>query len=247
MGDDFSINDFIKSARTFHNMRNGDKNGRYKSWEYCNKVFNEKHSELIEKRKNGFDLSEEDYDFLALHLSFYLASWGMYRGSAMLLYTDYKIHVPIVKELMKEEYDNLWNINYDDLNNEKSDIISLMDKIKMLYGDRPAEVRQIYHKEKVQNISDVLLTKILLGTLACIPAYDTYFTKAIRKYKNRTGTPSFKSMEALAKFYHDNEESLNNLLVEFEKDDIKYPQMKLLDMGFFQYGIKLANDEKINK
>lgn len=44
--------------------------------EYCNNVFNEKHIELMEKRKSCQDLSEEDYDYLALHLSFYLACWG---------------------------------------------------------------------------------------------------------------------------------------------------------------------------
>lgn len=75
--------------------------------EHCNNVFNEKHVELMEKRKSCHDLSDEDYDYLALHLSFYLASWGMYRGSSMLLSTDYKIHIPIVKELMKEEYEYL--------------------------------------------------------------------------------------------------------------------------------------------
>lgn len=75
--------------------------------EHCNKIFNEKHDELKEKRNDDFDLTNEDYDFLALHLSLYLASWGMYRGSGILLYTDYKIHIPITKELMNEKYDNL--------------------------------------------------------------------------------------------------------------------------------------------
>lgn len=78
----------------------------------------------------GSDLSDEDYDYLALHLSFYLASWDIYRGSSMLLYTDYKIHIPIVKELMREEYDNFWNITYEDLDNEKTNIINLIVKIK---------------------------------------------------------------------------------------------------------------------
>ena len=45
-------------------------------------------------------------------------------------------------------------------------------------------------------------------------------------------------MGALAKFYEDNEETLNNKLKKFEKEDkTTYPQMKLLDMIFFQYGM----------
>lgn len=244
MSDEFSINDFLESVKHFHDIRNEDEYARYRSWEHCNKVFNKKHTELIEKRKNGSDLSEEDYDFLALHLSFYLASWGMYRGSSMLLSTDYKIHIPIVKELMKEKYDNLWNITYKDLNNEKNNIVGLIKEIKELYGDRPAIVQMIYKDkivEKPPEISDILVTKILLGTLACMPAYDTYFKETIKKYKRGISTPNAKSIEALAEFYADNEEALNNLLVEFE-NDVEYPQMKLLDMGFFQYGMDKASD-----
>ena len=239
MSDEFSIDEFLESIRTFHEARTNDENGRYRSWEHCNKVFNEKHMELVEKRKMGSDLSDEDYDYLALHLSFYLASWGMYRGSSLLLYTDYKIHIPIVKELMKEEYDALWNITYNDLDNEKSKIINLVVKIKEeLYGDRAEVVKKIYNKKK-GSITDTLATKILLGTLACIPAYDVFFTNAIKKYKYGAGTLNTKSIEVLAKFYDDNKGSLNNLLEEFEKDGVKYPQMKLLDMGFFEYGMKL--------
>jgi len=46
-------------------------------------------------------------DHLCLHLAFYLASWGMYRGSSKLLQKDYKVHATSVKELMKKEYINL--------------------------------------------------------------------------------------------------------------------------------------------
>lgn len=111
-----------------------------------------------------------------------------------------------------------------------------MKKIKNLYGDRPAKVREIYNNKKIKKISDILVTKILLGTLACTPAYDTNFSKGINKYKKRTGTPNPYSMKILSDFYNENKDTLNNLLIEFEKDDVKYPQMKLLDMGFFEYG-----------
>ena len=60
-------------------------NDRYKSWEYCYHSF-------ISARNS----SSPDYDILSLHLAFYLASWGMYRGSSFLLQKDYKIHTPIL-------------------------------------------------------------------------------------------------------------------------------------------------------
>jgi len=42
-----------------------------------------------------------DYDYLSLHHAFYLASWGMYRGSSFLLQKDYKVLTPIVEEILK--------------------------------------------------------------------------------------------------------------------------------------------------
>ncbi len=53
------------------------------SWDHCYKAFDN-----ISK--------ESDKDYLALHLAFYLASWGMYRGSSGLLWKDYKIHVDAI-------------------------------------------------------------------------------------------------------------------------------------------------------
>ena len=237
MGDTYSIDKLLESAEEFQKIRNEDKYARYRSWEHCNNVFNEKHGKLIELRKKGSDLTDDEYDYLALHLSFYLASWGMYRGSSMLILTDYKVHIPIVEEIMKEKYDNLWNITYENLNNEKENIRDLVVKIQNeLYRDRTKYVKENYNK--AGNVSDTLVTKILLGTLACIPAYDTYFTNVVGKYDIAPKTPNVKSIEALAKFYEDNEEILNNKLKKFEKEDkTTYPQMKLLDMIFFQYGM----------
>ena len=242
MSEEF-INKFKECVETYYQQRSEDKHSRYRSWEYCNQFFNEKHTELMEKRKNGCDLCEKDYDHLALHLSFYLASWGMYRPTSPLLYTDYKIHIPVVKELMREDYDNLWNITYKELDLEKNKIVNLTDKImNELYGERTDDVEKFYDKK--MRITETLATKILLGTLACVPAYDSNFIKAIRKYKNGIADPTKpKSLKALAEFYKDNEEELNDLIKKFEKDGVVYPQMKLLDMGFYQYGRELKEEK----
>lgn len=77
----------IKSATTFYNQLKADRNGRYRSWEHCYKCFHD-------ARNN----SDPDYDYMSLQLAFYLASWGMYRGSSFLLQKDYKVHIPVVEE-----------------------------------------------------------------------------------------------------------------------------------------------------
>ncbi len=64
--------------------------------------------------------SEELYDNLALHLAFYLASWGMYRGSSFLLDYDYLIHMGVVKELLKDEWKLLRGITLSEMCKEHS-------------------------------------------------------------------------------------------------------------------------------
>ena len=78
----------IKSSTEFYNDLKVDENGRYRSWEHC-------YSHFIKARGS----QEIDYDYLSLQLAFYLASWGMYRGSSFLLQKDYKVHIPVVEEL----------------------------------------------------------------------------------------------------------------------------------------------------
>ena len=82
----------IKSSTEFYNDLKVDENGRYRSWEHC-------YSHFIKARGS----QEIDYDYLSLQLAFYLASWGMYRGSSFLLQKDYKVHIPVVKELLNEK------------------------------------------------------------------------------------------------------------------------------------------------
>ena len=72
-------------------------------WDSLVQPFIEKYSNLINIsiHSNGILLTEEKIDFLSLHLGFYLASWGMMRGSTELLDKDYKIHIPAVKVILK--------------------------------------------------------------------------------------------------------------------------------------------------
>ena len=42
--------------------------------------------------------NDVNLDYLSLQLAFYLASWGMYRGSSFLIQKDYRVHIPVVRE-----------------------------------------------------------------------------------------------------------------------------------------------------
>ena len=128
----------IKSSTEFYNVLKEDEYGRYRSWEHC-------YSHFMKARGQN----DIDYDYLSLQLSFYLASWGMYRGSSFLLQKDYRVHIPVVKELLSEKYKDLAGIECVDFrkeNNQKllQDINVFLDK----YYDK------IRHEVKQQEIKN---------------------------------------------------------------------------------------------
>ena len=69
-----AIDELISAAQTFYDDARANENGRSRSWEHCYRVFRDARTD-----------PSPDYDYLSLHLAFYLASWGMYRGSSFLL------------------------------------------------------------------------------------------------------------------------------------------------------------------
>lgn len=50
----------------------------------------------------------------------------------------------------------------------------------------------------------------------------------------------------LVDFYKHNEEQLEKIRMKMKIEDITYPQMKILDMGFWQIGFNLDMKKKMN-
>ena len=163
----------VNLIRAYFEQNMSDPHGRYLSWEHCYKAF-------LENRDAN---DEQAINHLALHLAFYLASWGMYRGSSFLLQKDYKVHIPVVKIIQEKKYDPLVGICAKDLCKEQN--LALLEDI----GERICEC---YAAEgpaidgKVNAASDTLITKILLGTLGCVPAYDRYYKESVKKYQSKS-------------------------------------------------------------
>jgi len=217
----------IRSATEFYDQLRNDENGRYRSWEHCYGYF-------MDARHQA----EPDLDYLSLQLAFYLASWGMYRGSSFLLQKDYRIHIPVVKELLNSKYDPLAGIECVEY--RKPEVQSLLTDINTFLGTYYDEVRLHVKEETPKNkLSDTLITKVLMGTLGCVPAYDRYFIMGLKKQKVSTGLYNIRSLLKLVDFYE-----ANNAQLEAARDGLKvnglpYPQMKMLDMGFWQIGFEL--------
>ena len=219
-----TIDRVINSANAFYSEAKKDKNHRYHSWEHCYKCFHD-------ARNNP----EADIDYLSLMLAYYLASWGMYRGSSFLLKKDYKVHVPVVTEVLKPKYDVLLDLKCKDLRNKNTQeaLETLGFKISTYYVNIRADVKDDDIKK---DSSSTLVTKILMGTLGCVPAYDRFFVDGVKDQKVSTGNYNMKSLLRLAEFYELNEAVLEKARKRFKAYDYQYPQMKILDMGFWQIG-----------
>lgn len=192
-------------------------NCRFLSWEHC---------------YNAFGNKKLDDDTLALHLGFYLASWGMYRGSTKLLQRDYQVHVPVVKIIKK--YQNLRCERGDDVKEEYIlKILELKKEIAKAYqGFIP---------------SDTLITKIILGTLGCVPALDRYFIVGTKTQDISGYTLNEKTMKQLFKFISENEIEIKKAQTKLKDRAIYYSKMKVVDMYFWQLGYRIDEEKERNK
>lgn len=225
----------IDSATTFYNELKQDQNGRYRSWEYCYKVF-----------QDARKAKDVDVDYLSLQLAFYLASWGMYRGSSFLLQKDYKIHIPVVEELLKDKYDSLFGIQCVELRKEANQL--LLSEISKWMETYYESVRKTVKETDVKNkVSSTLITKVLMGTFGCVPAYDRYFIDGVKDQKVSTGNYNLSSLLKLVDFYEENYSELEQARSKMEVCGLPYPQMKVLDMGFWQIGFDKDENKGINK
>jgi len=214
-----NIKDVIKAGEMFYNNLVKDPNSRFRSWEYCYKSFQD-----ARKSKN------RDIDYLCLQLGFYLANWGMFRNS-FLMEKDYKIHKDLVIKLLDKKYDNYDNVEY--LRNNIDDLIELINYISDYY--KP------YNNHK--RITDTLTTKILLGTLGCLPAYDNQFKKGIRSvglvgYFGKNPTNTIKNV---LDYYENNKKEFEKLRAKMNNNTkyppvIEYPPMKVVDCCFWELG-----------
>lgn len=173
----------------------------------------------------------------ALNLGFYLASWGMYRGSSFLLQKDYKVHVGAVKIIQDERYGVLRGISLKDFTEEKIDLLfGLIEQLREYYNKIKSSVP---HLGNNNDTTDTLITKALMGTLGCIPAYDRFFIKGINESAGLRVGLNKENFKALLEWCK------NNPVPDNIRQDIpsEYPTMKIIDMHFWRIGeIKLTND-----
>lgn len=209
----------------FHSLLLADVNHRYKSWEHCYSFFK------TEEANNNIDIS-------CLHLSFYLASWGMYRGSSFLLWKDYRIHLEVVRKIIDNK--DLQKLDFSSINDVH--INRVMDLLEWIRGWYSKNIKTVNGVSKSVNVTDTLVTKILLGTLGCIPAYDRYFINGMRSSGLSFSKLRKSSYQSVVDFYKTHKKEFDNAQnVIYKKSNFHYPSMKLVDMYFWEIGFQADN------
>lgn len=197
---------------------------RYTSFDYCHNYF--QHA-----RETG------DARYLAtggclepscLHLGFFLASWGMFRGGTELLQCSLHTFEPVTEAIANEE-DATWELDVCDTPDRIEAILALGHRLGTAYNVSP---------------TDALVTKTLLGVFGCVPGLDTYFTRAfaMERFGQRTLKFNRRSLLEIRAYYVENRAAINShriYTLDFytgRNSDRRYPPAKLIDMIFYQQG-----------
>lgn len=190
---------------------------RYASWDHCFNYFQE-------SRRSGTNNELANRDRLqtsCLHLGFYLASWGMYRGKARLLQRSSRALAPVIAEVSQTP-ETVWTLDVDCYSD---------DSIELLL-DTVARFREVLPG----NPTDTLVTKTMLGIFGNIPAFDRYFRTGID-----TSRLSKKSLRKVKSYYDAHASDITELrtpTLDFDgnQTELKYTHAKVIDMIFFVAG-----------
>lgn len=197
-----------------------DEYHRYKSWDNCFHAFS----------------TPEQSGTQVLELAFYLASWGMYRGSGGLLQKNHLIHKGSVEIIFAGAYQKLKCNEHNEVSKDNiNDILDLKNELAKHYSS-------IYFtkgtgKSKPISPTDTLLSKIMLGTLGCVPAYDRYFIDGLKEMNMEHSGFNSYSLNELFNFIDSNKTEIESAQkLAMTKTKGHYPLMKILDMYFWQIG-----------
>lgn len=209
---------------------------RYASFDFCYSYFQNNRNHLTENIEVG-----------CMYLWGYLASWGMLRGSSVLLQDNSPASLKGLLSLFANNKDNrVWDLDLQ--NYSKPDAI---DEIIGMYNSIESELKKIMEQPSV-----TLITKIMLGVFGCVPAYDGYFTYAMRTECIGDGCGfrrvNEKSLRLIGEFYRANQNAFDGItipVIDFEGHPTKltYKKAKLIDMFGFTKGVELAKSAKKEK
>jgi hypothetical protein len=226
--------DITEKLRAYY--ANRGPHDRDRSWEYCYKYFHDTDAEAI----------KVDRDNATFKLAFYLASFGMFRGSSFLLQYAYTVHLGVVDYLLDSKSSRLWTEEFGASDNDAALVPLILDTSE--------NIQAIYHpfaEALKKTATKTLSTKVILGTMCCFPALDDYFKAGYEeRFKSKVPeklTTTF--IQGILQFCRENVEEFRREQTRIESDfRMRCPLMKLVDAYFHEIGLELAAEaDRIKK
>ena len=202
---------------------------RLKAWEFLYEYI------WDESRDHWADLiSDDQIDTTALHIGFYLANWGMFRGSSGLLQnSNLDLMKALARSLFTGQGPELLELSMSDFTTGASNLTYNQKLLDDVFNSL---------EKLATNVSwtDTLKTKILMGVWGECPALDRFYIAACRDLFPRLPhitAASGKGLTALA----DEVQKMNIRPLAFKTGRLRlpYPTARVMDMAMFQYGLGL--------
>lgn len=209
-----AFNKYFKYRKNYNTINYLGNRERYSSWDLCYNYF----------QKVFFVIPNpeiHDIRCAGLHLGFYLTSWGMLRNSFLLNWGIEKY-----EELAKELHAL-----------KKEDNVDQYKKIKYF-------ITENIEKDSKKIPTNTLISKIMLGVYANIPALDNFFKKAVNHYLNKkinTKNEAETVLVIINEIFQQviDEETIEGIIEELQKKCFLAKGLskeKILDGIFFQLG-----------
>jgi hypothetical protein len=113
-------------------------------------------------------------DLSCLHLGYYLASWGMLRGSSFLFTKTNVLHYRPVVEVIEKHNETM----------SAYDVPTYRDSQSKAHLDAAwTDLRACLLPDGGRGLT--LISKVMMGVWGCVPSFDTYF---VRTYRNLAET-----------------------------------------------------------
>lgn len=173
----------------------------------------------------------DNLELSCLHLGYYLASWGMLRGSTLLYNKSVRFLQPTI-ELIATEAGDIWRIDAHRYTDEN------IDRLLRLSGDIARAISVVTGPSRVgRAATPTLVTKVMLGIFGCLPAFDRFFNIGFKKATGRVARLDWSTLMGIRDFYAEHRPAIDASQVrtlDFRSGKltrIRYTKAKVTDMA----------------
>lgn len=167
---------------------------RERSWDFCFDHF------------QNHPAPTDAMELSCLHLGYYLASWGMMRGSSFLFRGTNALHYQSVVETIEKHNGSMrdWDAH-----------AYLEEGRYEQYEAAWADLRQSLLPGGGRAIT--LVSKVMMGAWGCIPSFDTYFVKSFRALSTEAaerqawGRGNSEALRMLSEIYETHREEIDRV------------------------------------